>query len=1054
MSAPFRPQSVALGTGVREDLGALAVDQPESLQLLENVVFTKKGALRGRPAPVSADAQVQVYPGIGVVPPEDSIADALSGLIASKTAGVMAVQMPSSDGQESPLLHYQAASFVKTGSTWSFLGQPWSVRVTRSAALKTVVTDPPAATALGPASTGTSLVATSTPRGPTSGAFPFVNSDGSIELLSSADLSTFDPIASVASAPVAAGNNAAAGDAAFWATATGAILGAVHPTGALSGLLVTVGAGGSTTTATAQTVACVKFGSTYYVAFVSSTAGRVTMVQVSSTGTVSGTTNINGLGTVTGVALSINTAGTRLCLAWQDSATTSLKTKILNTSFVDQAIDVTLNATQPTVPQFTAGTFVFQQGAPDTAGIGYSTANGDYVLKARSYTAAVASTRMTLYGASNAFGVQAGWDALFGVKQVAGRDVVGVTRWELQDPTTLAGLVRVAQWYVLDVTNNLPLAPFVVAAGAARSMPWTGAIHVDTPDANSLAFCVPEGISFSSTGVTRAGYVRIALEAQGASVAHAHGHALTTNARLNDFDGVNHLLMGFPEDYPYVLFDTNPFVAGTLPLGTYTVQATWEIVNGQGQVVRSGQSNPITYTVAGIPRGINVTATIPQMHDFERPDGDVKVRLWATQTSPSAGAPLYFVTEVSARTAWLAASGVVTLPFLSVVDTTRDQLYTGGGVLDDQSPPAGDRGVAYAGERIWVADQRRVYASKIIRPGIAPAWNTSGLHTVELPATIGQIQALVGLDENLLVVGSTGMARVYGPGFDDLGVGNGWTFDVTSPFGVGRTGPRSVARTPEGVLAVTHEGETLLIQGFQPTPISRPVRDAQLVRGARDVAVLEGRLVTDGVYGTSKTNTTAVISTDPSQQKLLMVDLDYGHWATWTTQVINLGNEGAPNPSPNPPDFIAGVNGRLWTQATPSRGTVAVYSGDPGTDFNGVTMTIKTGILRPNEGPARGWGSVQGLTVHATEPTSANYDLQVIVRGDAAQRTLLNKTVTVAAYAGANWPAASAPEYRCTTQRASFVTVELRATPAIVEWSSIDLWVSSGSEPAPARSRS
>lgn len=59
MPSPFVPVSIPLVSGARQDLSDLDADDPSQLSIAQNVVFTARGALKGRPGLVSADAQVQ-----------------------------------------------------------------------------------------------------------------------------------------------------------------------------------------------------------------------------------------------------------------------------------------------------------------------------------------------------------------------------------------------------------------------------------------------------------------------------------------------------------------------------------------------------------------------------------------------------------------------------------------------------------------------------------------------------------------------------------------------------------------------------------------------------------------------------------------------------------------------------------------------------------------------------------------------------------------------------------------------------------------------------------
>ena len=49
MPREFRPLSIPMGSGARQDKADLVTDAPQALQVAENVVFTREGAVRARP---------------------------------------------------------------------------------------------------------------------------------------------------------------------------------------------------------------------------------------------------------------------------------------------------------------------------------------------------------------------------------------------------------------------------------------------------------------------------------------------------------------------------------------------------------------------------------------------------------------------------------------------------------------------------------------------------------------------------------------------------------------------------------------------------------------------------------------------------------------------------------------------------------------------------------------------------------------------------------------------------------------------------------------------
>jgi hypothetical protein len=296
------------------------------------------------------------------------------------------------------------------------------------------------------------------------------------------------------------------------------------------------------------------------------------------------------------------------------------------------------------------------------------------------------------------------------------------------------------------------------------------------------------------------------------------------------FDGLSVRPAGFIEQ-PVILADESyeGTVGALTALASHTYQVVWEALSGTGQVVRSVASPPVTLTSTGANDQWLVVATFPQLSGrYLEGAATVTARLYATEANPSAGAALYLVPEGTST--GTVTGGALTVPVVAMshrieVDTAGPQLYTGGDVLDDEPPPEADRGFAFVADRYWCAGARAVYASKLVRDErVAPAWNTAGLHTIDVPNSLGRVQGIAAVDNKLAVVCTGGVMVVYGDGVDDLGEGNGWATQVISLVGAGESTPRSIASSPEGALFLSAEGDVWGVTPSGVQCVSRPVR--------------------------------------------------------------------------------------------------------------------------------------------------------------------------------------------------------------------------------------
>lgn len=1029
----FRPVTIPLGTGLRQDTSTFALDAEQNLKNAQNVVFTSAGGLRTRPTMLDRTAgEVQLEPGSALTP-------GLGSLGSYTPAGIHAAQEPGFFGQQSPLITYHGFAAVMKEAVWQRVGTPVFTRLRKSGALTTTRVTTARAN---PVPVSDRLVGTLTRQGTASG-HPYINSRGQVTGLSTASTTTFDA--------QAAANSAAANDALFYTTGAGDVRMVVTNSRPSTSNVLLAAASARVAAVPGQLISA-WYDSTngqYIVGYVSSTAGRITLLCVSAAGTVTGSLNVNGLGTVVGCSVVGNNTANRITLAWIDSAAAAavrMKTKVFTYTsvlFTDAALD--LNFANPNT---TLRDFGFQVGyLGANASLAYNTDTGSMVFLRRSMTAATSAGGYTLYGRtiSTAFPSYSGilWEVLFAPTQVDQRVLMGVLRSTGAPGTNAVSsdddpVLHSSQWIVLDVTDAVATAPVVtgrhvVAYSRAATIERTNpaSIYVST---NVLQFGVQEGTLFDDLqGVVQCAARRIRLELAPAASTQAKGLQHFTTPGGHVYDGATLRTHGFVETYPHIQEDSGSTGVGTVPAGSHTYQVVWEMVNFRGQVVRSGASEPVSITAPG-GTNIRIWASVPQLLDY--PSGTyARVKLYATEVTPSAGAPLYYVTESVLTT--LPVAGEVALLHTQPTDSSQEQLYTGGGVLDDEPVPAGDRGVALALDRVWVAEQDRVFASKLLNNTYATAFSTGPTHVLTLPASLGEIMGLAGTPDHLVVVCESGVAMVRGSGYDDLGTGGaGWVVDILRGPGSGVISPRSVAVTSEGVVFEDAAGGLFVTTVSSVEPISRPAVQV-VVTG--DISVLASRQEDfDGVTG--KTNR-AMVHGDFIAGTGLYLDLDNGQWATWSTLFLG-GSQSA---------YHAGISGVLWVQQgftiLSFDGTTGLELGDP------ITMRITTGVIRPS-GAVTGWGRLRKVQLHGRSPTNdtflsmyTSYDEAMLPAGVLTDTWPANALITT-------WPRSGAPELWPETQRCTSVVVDLFwYSDGPVEVNALELWVSSGTSKAPSENR-
>jgi hypothetical protein len=1067
MPFPFAPVPIPFVSGARQDLGVIAQPNPSQLRQANNILFTKRGHVTGRPGAKSRDVPIQLAPGVALASSLDNLVSPLtpSGIVAT------GFQATNKSDIDTPLTCYQGQSyFMRDPSLWEYAGVHWSLRQTKSAALETH----------DPSGTSSSLRGTSIPIGKdvvgvlttvgTSTGIPYLTPTGEVKWVASGVPSgTFDnPGRTI----TVASNNSL-----FWKFGTtiyGMFTTGAGPTTSAEISLATMSAGGGLDVCTD--------GTNFYVAHGGGAGpGTSNVVKIGPTGTVLQTLSLTwaagNMSQGPGMSICYNGFTGRLGVAAIQGITGVVATKIITLPggvMTDAGIELTLTGTAGIGGNaesiccgvtHNAKMSVLFNLAPirwDTGAVSASTTGTTYI-GGRLFTAATETAITQLTGAVNSFGFGQTWDPLFAGQVIAGRTLVGFMHgYEITN--------RANQWVVMDFTSLYTSATTaertVVACGALNGFERCVPSSVYS-DGTQIAFGVSEGLIFagipdatpsSGTGnvalIRRAATRRITLELQGVQAAHVHDTTLLSGQLMHVFDGNKIRPHHFPEETPYIFNGGNGFVytsaGGALVAGSYSYQATWEAVDARGHTVRSGASAIITVPGVTLNQQVTLHITKPQLWNNSSASEFVRVRLWATQTNPPNNAPKYLAAETVTSTPGIGFE--VVMVHTTVATGVEEQLYETIDTLADMRAPGADRGIAVVAERAWCADQTKLYVSKIIRPNLGLSWNTEGPHVLQLPATLGTIQGLAAVNQALVVMCSRGAALVTGPGVDDTGVGPGWVLQIIDGVpGMGTSSPRSLTATPSGVAFQAQDGNIWMVNASgQAAPMSRAVRDNSIVNQVGGIDVIN-------VTSTETTNALIIAqgkNHDPNTgfiSNLRVLDLEAGQWATWTF----------PNFTPRNGLFLASIGGALWMQLTDPGGVVSI-DGPQGSDettpgvFSSFESTIETGTLRPSNPVVHGWGRLRSVIideVRNTSSTQVDYIMQVFADGN--DRLLLDKTKTTNPNDTATFPGGGdgALEFRTSVQRCAYARVLLTITPAIFDLEGLVLWVSNTGETSPSNNR-
>lgn len=286
-----------------------------------------------------------------------------------------------------------------------------------------------------------------------------------------------------------------------------------------------------------------------------------------------------------------------------------------------------------------------------------------------------------------------------------------------------------------------------------------------------------------------------------------------------------------PQFYPD--FSLSAVTAGGDPLadGTYSYILVLAAKYRDGTVARSATTAAKQVTTSGGNQEVRIQGTViyvPIWHDAAEiiaggtATQDAEYRAFIEVYRTEAGGTLFhFVGEERAD----IASSTTTQGEFDFRDNladseleTRRVLYTTGGVLNNESPPAPHH-IASSGGRVWVVsaeDRQTLWPSKLRETDATPAWNASLV--VSMASTPGRVEAIADLDGRTVVLKEDAIYLFPGEGPNNLGSGSFGDPQLISST-VGCTNWRSVASTTDGIY-FAHRGRMYFLnRSLQVTPV-------------------------------------------------------------------------------------------------------------------------------------------------------------------------------------------------------------------------------------------
>lgn len=253
---------------------------------------------------------------------------------------------------------------------------------------------------------------------------------------------------------------------------------------------------------------------------------------------------------------------------------------------------------------------------------------------------------------------------------------------------------------------------------------------------------------------------------------------------------------------------------GSLTAGTYAFQVIYEWVDGRGQIHKSAPSI-IKTQAAVLNNKIQVTIPTVRLTDKVSPINCV-VYLAAKNLSTVFYRHGTIANDKTVDT--------VVYEILTEAVTTNEVLYTTGGILDNQAPPAA--GVIHHHKNRWfIADLEdgsiRYSKESVVQEGVA----FSDAFSIPMEAEGGRVKGLATLDSNLIIMKQDRMYYLPGDGPVDSGAQNDYPRPIPIAADVGTINPASIAETPLGIFFKSDKGIFLLQRNLVTKYVGEGVED-------------------------------------------------------------------------------------------------------------------------------------------------------------------------------------------------------------------------------------
>lgn len=208
-------------------------------------------------------------------------------------------------------------------------------------------------------------------------------------------------------------------------------------------------------------------------------------------------------------------------------------------------------------------------------------------------------------------------------------------------------------------------------------------------------------------------------------------------------------------------------------------------------------------------------------------------------------------------------------------------LYTSGGVLDNDPPPAFSC-IHSANRRMWgipANNRSSVWYSKLLAPGAPPEW--SAAFTITTPRSDDTLTAISSMDEKVVLFSRQAVFILRGEGPNNLGRGSAIIGPQKVAVGIGCVNRSSVVTGPFGIMFQSEEGIYILGRDLNVTFVGAKVEDE--LTGDNDIS--------SAVLVEEKQQVRFTLdASGQTQLKVLCFDYYHGVWTVFTSASSTVRN--------------------------------------------------------------------------------------------------------------------------------------------------------------------